>query len=483
MRLALPPNSCKVPTPKDLAEAIVNALGPDSNLTWLEPSHGSGVFVEAISQLGVPKRRIVAVDLDPVQSPADNLATTIRRVDFLKWANETRRRFDRIVGNPPFVSIKRLKVSLRKTAAAIQDIDETPIGLNANTWYAFVLASLRLLKKDGCLAFVLPSAAEFTNYSAAIRSSVRGTFRSLEFYRCTRPLFEGVQEGTIVAIARGYGFGPCEFRRKRYRTREGLIEALAQSGKSVGRQCRVKPASPSAVMVSLKSIAKIRLGGVTGDASFFLMDEYTRRELGLPTSAFTPVISKARHLRFPYLEREQWNELKNTDERVWLFNPKPLLVRQEWRVRNYLYPRQGGCNREGYKVANRKPWYRTPLLMRADAFMSGMSQHGPWLCVNEFPKLRATNTLYVLSFLAQYREERYIWALSMLTSIAQRQIRGIGRHYADGLVKYEPGALGEVELPRLQSNANHRLLYQQAVTSLLDSDLTTAKDIADSLRL
>lgn len=483
MRLALPPNSCKVPTPKDLAEAIVNALGNDSALNWLEPSHGSGVFVEAISRLGVPKRRLVAVDLDPVSSPADNLATTIRRVDFLKWAPGTRRRFDRIVGNPPFVSIKRLRVSLQNTAADILDIDKTPIGLSSNTWYAFVLASLRILKKDGCLAFVLPSAAEFTNYSAAIRKSVHETFRSLELYRCTRPLFDGVQEGTIVAIARGYGAGPCKIRRKRFNTREGLIQALAQSGKAAGRKCRVQSSTSSTTMVPLKSIAKIRLGGVTGDASFFLMDEPKRQHLQLPLSAFTPVVSKARHLRFASLDTENWNELKDAEERVWLFNPTPLVTRQAWRVKKYLYRKEGGCNRDAYKVTGRDPWYRTPLLSRADAFISGMSQYGPWLCVNEFPKLRATNTLYVLSFSKLYRQERYMWALALLTSVAQRQIRGIGRHYADGLVKYEPGALGEVELPRLQPNANHRLLYQQAVTSLLNSDPTTAKDIADSLRM
>src|ERR1700682_6023163 len=172
MRLALPPNSCKVPTPRDLAEAIVNALGDDSHLNWLEPSHGSGVFVEAMFQLGVPKRRIVAVDLDPVFAPADNLATTIRRVDFLKWAQETRRRFDRIVGNPPFVSIKGLRMSLQGTAANVRDFDGDPIGRGSNTWYAFILASLRLLRKGGCIAFVLPSAAEFTNYSAGIRTAV-----------------------------------------------------------------------------------------------------------------------------------------------------------------------------------------------------------------------------------------------------------------------------------------------------------------------
>lgn len=483
MRLALPPNSCKVATPKDLADAIVNALGNDSQLNWLEPSHGSGVFVKAVSRLGVPKRRIVAVDLDPVDSPADNLATTIRRVDFLKWAYETRRRFDRIVGNPPFVSIERLRVSLKGTAANVRDFDGNPIGRGANTWYAFVLASLRLLRKGGCMAFVLPSAAEFTNYSAGIRAAVHDTFHSLELYRCTRPLFEGVQEGTIVAIARGYGSGPCRVRRKRFTTRDGMIEALAESGKSAGRACRLRLAKPSPAMVPLKSIATLRLGGVTGDASFFLMDEAKRQSLKLPTSAFTPVVSKARHVRFAYLQREVWTELKEADERVWLFNPTPLLIRENWRVRNYLYPKAGGCNREAYKIVDRKPWYQTPLLGRADAFISGMSQQGPSLCINEFSKLRATNTLYVLRFDDRYRQQRYMWALALLTSIAQRQIRGIGRHYADGLVKYEPGALGEVELPRLQPNANHRSLYQQAVHSFLESDLPTAKDIADSLRL
>jgi hypothetical protein len=236
-------------------------------------------------------------------------------------------------------------------------------------------------------------------------------------------------------------------------------------------------------MVPLKSIARIRLGGVTGDASFFLMDDEKRKGLRLPASALTPVVSKARHLRFACLEREQWNELKDSDERVWLFNPKPLLTRQNSRVKSYLYPKQGGCNREAYKVAGRKPWYRTPLLSRADAFMSGMGQHGPWLCINEMPDLRATNTLYVVSFLRQHRQDRYMWALALLSSIAQRQIRGIGRHYADGLIKYEPGPLGEVELPRLRPDADHRFLYEQAVSALLALDPATAKEIADSERV
>ncbi len=484
MRLALPPVSCKVYTPADLAEAIVRALGDDPRASWLEPSHGKGVFVKAIARLGVRKERIVAVDLDPATSAADSLATTFRGVDFLHWAGETEQRFDRIVGNPPFISIKRLPPSLQKSAASVLDVSGRPIGRGANVWYAFVLASLGLLKDGGCLAFILPSAAEFADYSAATRRAVRETFSSLELYRCTRPLFDDVQEGTLVAVARGYRSQPCMVRRRWFGTREGLIKGLAQSGRMNGHRCPIKSASGAASTVTLNSIAKIRLGGVTGDASYFLMSERKRQALELPSAALTPVVSKAKHLRFASLNRKEWNELKLSGERIWLFNPPEQLAMHP-KVRNYfdLGANEGGCNREAYKVSIREPWYRTPMPETPDAFLSGMSQHGPWLCINEMHGLNATNTLYVVTFRSRNREAWYMWALALLSSLAQRQIRRIGRRYADGLVKYEPGPLGEIELPKLRTDADHRSLYIRAVDALLAADPAMAKDIADSVRL
>src|SRR5258706_15739675 len=104
------------------------------------------------------------------------------------------------------------------------------MGGGANVWYAFVLASLGLLKKGGSIAFVLPSAAEFANYSVAIRQAIRSTFSSFELYRCNRPLFTGVQEGTLVAVARGYGLPPCRVSRNRFETPEELMQGLLKSG-------------------------------------------------------------------------------------------------------------------------------------------------------------------------------------------------------------------------------------------------------------
>src|SRR5947209_8890720 len=343
MRLALPPMSCKVPTPVDLASAMVAAVGDKPGAIWLEPSHGTGVFVRAISKIGVPKRRLVAVDLDPTAFTSDTLAQVTRRIDFLRWARTTDYRFDRIIGNPPYVAIKQLRPSLRKTASTVEDFDGNPIGSRANMWYAFVVSSIRLLKPGGSLAFVLPSASEFADYTSELRTALKDKFESLEILRCERSMFENVQEGTVVAIARGFGTKPFRFRRRVFSNKDELIAALLQKSKIRGKSCP-EPTAHSGI--AFGDVARIRLGGVTGDAGYFLMNESRRNELGLPTQAMVPVVSKAKHIKTSIIDRGKWLNLKESDERVWLFSPKDDRAKHS-EVKAYLELKTelGGWNR------------------------------------------------------------------------------------------------------------------------------------------
>lgn len=480
MRLALPPTSCKVYTPAPLADAMVAALGDRPHFRWLEPSHGKGAFLEALGRRHVGKERIVAVDLDPITAPADKLAQTFRGVDFLRWASQTESRFDRIVGNPPFVAISQLPVSLRRTAADMTDLSEQPIGKGANVWYAFVLASLKLLNVGGSLAFVLPSAAEFADYSAAIRVAVRNQFERLELYRSNRPLFSEVQEGNLVAVARNYQSNPFRIVRRRFENRTQLITELSRSRKSRGRLCPERSHSSSTDTVTLESVANIRLGGVTGDAHYFLMNDKRRRELELPMAAFTRVVSRAHHLRSSSIDGREWKALKDDGKRVWLFNPSEAVINHP-AVKKYLRRRLSGCNRAAFKVANRIPWYRTPLPATPNAFLSGMSQFGPWLCMNEMPRLNATNTLYTVLFKNADENERFGYALASLTTAVRRQLKRAGRRYADGLVKYEPSALAGLRLPPLGCDIDFRPLYIRALDALLHGRARQAMDIADSV--
>src|SRR5437879_5060178 len=125
--LSDPQSLCKIYTAFPLALGIVKALGDLPGTMWLEPSHGQGVFLQALAELTVPADRIRAIDLDRDSGANDDLARTIRGVDFLQWSISTQERFDRIVGNPPYVAISQLVGKLRKTAACVEDFNGLPI--------------------------------------------------------------------------------------------------------------------------------------------------------------------------------------------------------------------------------------------------------------------------------------------------------------------------------------------------------------------
>ena len=109
-----------------------------------------------------------------------------------------------------------------------------------------------------------------------------------------------------------------------------------------------------------------------------------------------------------------------------------------------------------------------------------MSQHGPWICFSEMKGLNATNTLYVIKFHDEIDENmRFGWALALLTVAAQRQIRSLGRRYADGLRKYEPSGLKQIRLVTPANDFSYRPSYVLAVEALLKGERQKAHMIAE----
>ncbi len=174
----------------------------------------------------------------------------------------------------------------------------------------------------------------------------------------------------------------------------------------------------------LSEVLDIRLGGVTGDSSYFVITESQRKELKLPISSVTPIVSRSRHIMNSAITERHWAKLCDADEKVWLFRPSKRSLYCK-SVKAYLRRshKTGGCQRDGYKIQLRDPWYLTPLPARVDAFLTGMSGTGVWMCMNESHTLSSTNTLYVATFRENTpKYERYAWALSMLTSGIAKQI-------------------------------------------------------------
>lgn len=472
--------SCRVYTPKALADGMVGAIaGPD--LDWLDPCVGEGAFTSALARAGCNRSQVTGLDLNDKAHSSDGHATIARGIDFLTWARGCGRTFDRIIANPPFIPIGRLPLKLMKAALRVEVDKDHRIPKGANYWCAFLCQAVALLRKGGEISFLLPASWEYADYANRIRHELPGQFESFEVHRSGSPMFATVQEGSVVIVGRGYGLQHKRSSRFEYFDIKELIAGLSASGRKSSSSVMAVANRDRETLIELRDVLGIRLGGVTGDAGYFLLTDRQRLELGLPVRAVKPVVTRARDLRAAYLDEAAWETLRWSGARVWLFRPGKGTVNSA-AVRAYLELSlgSGGCRREAEKVRTREPWYVTLMPRRPDGFLSGMSRLGPWICLRRKDDLNATNTLYTVHFHHRLGEaQKAAWCLAILSTQARRGAEGLGRRYPDGLLKYEPGDLASMLVPVPEKTTGAVGAYREAVESLLAERWSDAMSIAD----
>jgi adenine-specific DNA-methyltransferase len=467
-----------VATPDSLAAAIVSALRPGAACSWLDPAVGNGALTSAIATHAVEPAFIRGVDLDPDPQLGDQVASIIRGIDFLSWSAETTERFDRIIANPPYRSLTKLRPDLQAQALAIRIGNDRFVG-NANYWAPFVVASIGLLNDGGHAAFILPAAYEYANYAAPVRQLLANVFQELHVHRCSQPLFERERDGCTVVIGYGYGRPSQPAHYHFHRNSDDLLEALIQPCSAAASDDEFEVPLVGHPTRPLADVLDVRIGVVTGDAGYFLLRPSQMRRLGLPESSVVPVVSHSKQLRAARITPTQWQRLYDQDERVLMFRPLESILDHP-AVRAYLESgRQRGVG-DRLHPRNRADW-RRPQPIPADGFVSGMASVGPWIALNSVSDLTATNTLYCVRFKQRNtRAECAAICLGLLSSPARRYLSTVTRRYPDGLRKVEPGAVARTPIPLSKTARGAVRSYDEVVSCLLQHQIDRAIELADA---
>ncbi len=479
-----PPEKGMADTPTPLADALVQAVGVTGAESWLDPSAGSGQLVKAALRADVPPSAILAVDLQAELGGLDRLGLeSLPATDFLRWAQGTSRRFDRVIANPPFVRLRELDEVLARPALETR-LNGNSITGTANYWVAFLTAGMQLLKPGGSLAYVLPAAYEYANYARALREVCESSFYELDVHRVSVPMFDQVVDGSVLLVGRGFGERPHRPARViRHQTLTELIQAVAAPALSVhSGGLRSDVSCLPEGQIRFGEIAQVRVGAVTGDVGYFLLNEERRLALGLPLSAVRPVLSKAQHIGVSEIDNGAWAQLLSQGERVWLFYPPATDLAQP-AVQTYLDlpEEEGGARRGAFKIRQRDPWYHVLIPESFDGFVTGMSESRPWVALNRKPRLTITNTLYGVRFpTVTNPEEQAAWCLSMLSSTTVESRARLVRQYPQGLLKLEPRDIASLAVRHPPPTAGARDLYRQAVDLMVAGRTDAAQAMADS---
>ncbi len=269
---------------------------------------------------------------------------------------------------------------------------------------------------------VIPREALFANYGREALAFLHRSFERVAVEPLDRLWFEGALEK--VALLK------CEGPLGQLKPREEIPSWRLENLSTEEREAYENAVRREA-FVPLSRLAKVRLGIVTGDKKFFAPTTDEIERWGLD---WVPAVTSSGHLEGARVSRRDLARLAAEGERV-------ALVRKP----NARYVRYGESNgvHLRYKCRIRAPWHSLRFGLRPDAFLSYLVHRGPRLAANDAGAW-GTNNVHEVHF----REGGGRWLCAAFHNpVTRLAIELLGRVYAGGVLKIEPGDAERIPVP------------------------------------
>ncbi len=126
------------------------------------------------------------------------------KIFFHYYENElkTDRRFDIVIGNPPFIRYQTVDKKVGERAFKIMEDSGLHPNKMTNLWVPFLVASVNLLKSSGKLGMVIPAELLQVDYAAEIRKFLLENFEELNIIAINKQLFEDAQQEVVLILAK-----------------------------------------------------------------------------------------------------------------------------------------------------------------------------------------------------------------------------------------------------------------------------------------
>ncbi len=207
-------------TPYEVTSILANWAIQNNSVRILEPSFGGCSFLEAINQR-IHKlssenlyKNLYGCDIDPIafvileskfpkESKENFLLADFLQITPLDFAN---RKFDVIIGNPPYISNHNMSKQQKETAFSLLKKYKFPLNKRASLWAYFLLHSLNFMQIHGRCAWILPESFLFAGYSKKIREYYFSHFKKNIIIQMNERLFveEGTDEKTLIILSEDF---------------------------------------------------------------------------------------------------------------------------------------------------------------------------------------------------------------------------------------------------------------------------------------
>jgi adenine-specific DNA-methyltransferase len=478
-------------TPEKIAEFVLRwGINGSTTSDILEPSCGDGVFLKQIHKNKFKYKSITAIELDEVEAEkASSIPLKNRQIikaDFHTYCNSTNKRFDLVVGNPPYI---RYQFFDRKQQVEAEDIF-IKAGLTysklTNAWVSFVVGSSLLLKDEGGkIGFVLPAEILQVSFAQQLRRFIAHYYNKINIISFEKLVFPNIQQEVVLLL--------CE----KNNTRDHLIEHIElKDADSLASLDVARLKSPkkridfksnkwtfyfleqeeidflediatSRHVPILGKFANVEVGITTGSNDFFTVPLSTIQEYDLEDYA-RPMVGRSVQVNSAIFTEKDWekNRLSEAKAHLLVFPERKNLNKRNGAVKYIAYGESKEIHK-GYKTGIRDDWFVVPSLKISDALFIRRNNLYPRLIINQ-AKAYTTDTMHRV-FLKTGTNIKALTA-SYYNSLSLAFTEVSGRSHGGGVLELMPNEAERVLLPYHKDNSSLLPTIDKLIRSKTDID-------------
>lgn len=460
-------------TPLPIAEFILKwAINGDRDLDILEPSCGDGVFLEGIRDLKLPYQSLTAVEFDEVEAlkaeQINLLNAQVINADFHEFCNHTKKRFDAVVGNPPYI---RYQFFARKQQIEAEDMF-IKAGLKytrlTNAWVSFVVGATLLLKEKGRIGFVIPAEILQVSYAEQLRQFIATHYNKINIVSFEKLVFPNIQQEVVLLLCEKNGSKEHKIEHIELKDAADLKSLDIGRLKSPKKNIDIKSKKwtyyfleqeeidflddiGKGIVPNLGKFADVQVGITTGANDFFTVPLSTVKEYDLEDYA-RPMVGRSVQVNSIIFTDADWelNRHSKAKAHLLVFPTRRDLNPKNGAVRYIAYGEREGIN-NGYKCGIRDDWFVVPSIKTSDALFIRRNNVFPKLIINE-AKAYTTDTMHRVYLKKGVNLEALTGSYYNSLSLAFSEISG--RSYGGGVLELMPSEVEKILLPYKEQNAD-----------------------------
>jgi len=479
-------------TPSSIASFILHwGINGSHDYDILEPSCGDGVFLECILKEHMLFHSVIAIEYEEKEAnKARNLGLRDSEVihsDFHEFCLNTDKRFDLVVGNPPFIRYQYYDEGQQLLASEIFQRSGLKRSKLTNAWVTFVVGSCQLLKERGKIGFVIPTDLLQVTYAKQLRQYLAQQFNRINIITFENLVFEEIQQDVILLLCEKNGtydhkiehmevkdantlscLDPCSLnlpsKNIDFHTDKWTYYFL--DNEELDFLNKVKKNN----MPKLSTYADVEVGITTGANGYFTVPQSVVEIYQLQAYA-RPMVGRSVQVNSLSFTTQDWkrNISLGAKANLLVFTPDAKDNGTQG-AKDYLANGELEEVNKGYKTSIRDDWYVIPSIKLSEAMFLRRNNVYPKFVLNEAHAF-TTDTMHRV-FIHQDVNQRALVA-SYYNSLSFAFAEILGRNFGGGVLELMPSEVGEIYLPYRKENAE--------IFSKIDSMLRNKKSTEEML--